>query len=184
MPANTTITLHNTTIKPTTHVKNLGVHFDTYTTCEIHINEISKKVTGTLMYINRVKNCFYKSTRILVVQSLVLNLLNYYNTVWGTTNITLIDAVQKLQDFANKVADGRAKKYDHVTSLFKELEWLCIKESISFNTAVTTYKQVNNFYPQHAVNLTTVTDMTGSRTRQQDQLYIPRTNTQSGGRSF
>ncbi len=30
IPANTTVTLHNTTIKPTSHVKNLGVHFDTY----------------------------------------------------------------------------------------------------------------------------------------------------------
>ncbi len=75
------MTLHNTTIKHNTHVKNLGVHFDTYVTFETHINEISKKVTGTLMYINRVKNCFDKSTRILVVQSLVLNLLNYCNTV-------------------------------------------------------------------------------------------------------
>ncbi len=76
------------------------------------------------------------------------------------------------------------KKHDHVTPLFKELEWLCIKKAISFNTAMTTYKQVNNFYPQHVVNLTTVTDMTGSRTRQQDQLYVPRTTTRSGGRSF
>ncbi len=115
IPANTTITLHNTTITPNTHVKNLGVHFDTYMTFETHINEISKKVTGTLMYINRVKYCFDKSTRILVVQSLVLNLLSYCNTVWGTTNIILIDAVQKLQNFAIKVVDGRAKNYDHVT---------------------------------------------------------------------
>ncbi len=142
-------------------------------TFETHINEISKKVTGTLMYINRDKNCFDKLTRILIVQSLMLNLLNYCNTVWGTTNITLIDAVQKLQNFAIKVADGRAKKYDHVAPLFKELEWLSIKKAISFNTAVTTYKQVNNFYPQYVINLTTVTDMTGSRTRQQDQLHVP-----------
>ncbi len=110
--------------------------------------------------------------------------LNYCNTVWGTTNITLIDAVQKLQNFAIRVADIRAKKYDHVTPLFKEPEWLCIKTAIPFNMAMRTYKQVNNFYPQHVVNLTTVTDMPGSRTRQQDQLYVPRTNTQSGGRSF
>ncbi len=91
IPENTNLTLNNTTIKPTSHVKNLGVHFDTYMTFETHINDISKKVIGTLMYINRVKNCFDKSTRILVVQSLVLNLLNYCNTIWGTTNVTLIN---------------------------------------------------------------------------------------------
>ncbi len=92
-------------------------------TFEAHINEISKNVTDTLMYTNRAKNCFDKLTRILVVLSLMLTLLNYHNTIWGTTNITLIDAVQKLQNFAIKVADRRIKKYDHATPLFIELEW-------------------------------------------------------------
>ena len=137
-----------------------------------------------LMYINRVKSCFDRPTRILVVQSLVLNLLNYCNTIWGTTNTTLINAVQKLQNFAIKVADGRAKKFDHVTPLFNELKWLSIRKIISFNTATTTYKQLSNFYPQQIINLTTVTGTTGSRTRQQDHLFVPRTNTLSGGRSL
>ncbi len=86
--------------------------------------------------------------------------------MWGTTNTTLINAVQKLQNFAIKVADGRAKKFDHVTPLFNELKWLSIRKTITFNTAMTTYKYLNEFYPQHIINLTTVTDMTGSRTRQ------------------
>ncbi len=99
-------------------------------TFEKHINKISKKVIGILMYINRVKNCFDRSTRMLVVQSLVLNLLNYCNTVWGTTHTTLINAVQKLRNFVVKVADERAKKFDHVTPLFNELKWLSIRKTI------------------------------------------------------
>ncbi len=80
--------------------------------------------------------------------------------------MTLIDAVQKLENFAIRVGDGRAKKYD-VTPLFSELEWLCIRQAVSFNTLVTTYKQINNYYLQHVISLTTVADMAGTRTSQQ-----------------
>ncbi len=52
IPENTTLKFHDTTIKPSSSVKNLGVHFDNYMTFETHVNEMSKKVMGTLMYIN------------------------------------------------------------------------------------------------------------------------------------
>ncbi len=86
-------------------------------TFDTHINEMSKKVMGTLMYINRIKNCFDKSTRILAVQSLVLSVLNHCITIWANTNTTLLTTAQKLQNFAIKVTDGKAQKFDHVTEV-------------------------------------------------------------------
>ncbi len=50
IPENTTVNFHHTTIKPSSHVKNLGVCFDTYMSFDIHISEISAKITGTLLY--------------------------------------------------------------------------------------------------------------------------------------
>ncbi len=84
--------------------------------------------------------------------------------------MTLIDAVQKLENFAIRVGDGRAKEYD-VTPLFSELEWLYIRQAVSFNNLVTTYKQLNNYSLQHVISLTTVADMTGTRTTQQATLH-------------
>ncbi len=184
IPDNTTLKFHDTTIKPSSSVKNLGVHFDNYLTFETHVNEMSKKVMGTLMYINRIKHCFDKPTRILAVQSLVLSVLNYCITIWANTNTTLLTTAQKLQNFAIKVADGKAQKFDHVTPIFQELEWLNMKKVFIFNTAVTVFKQLHNHYLQTIVSLPTVTDITGSRTRQQYHLYVSRANTQSGGRSL
>ncbi len=37
---------------------------------------------------------------------------------WGTTNDTLMATVQKLQNFAVRVAIGGVKKYDHVSPFF------------------------------------------------------------------
>ncbi len=119
---NTSITFRDTTIKPSSHVKNLGVYFDNYMKIDIHINEISTKITGTLLYINRVKHCFDKETRVIIIQSLVLSILSYCNIVWGTTNTTLLAKTQKLQNFAIMVADGNTRKYDHVTPMFRRME--------------------------------------------------------------
>ncbi len=183
-PDNTTTTFRDTTIKPSSHVRNLGVYFDNYMNFDFHINEISTIITGTLVYITRVKHCFDKETRIIIIQSPVLSILNYCNTAWGTTNTTLLAKTQKLQNFAFKVADGNARKHDHVTPIFRRMEWLNIMKTIQLNTAVTAYKQLNNYCPQSITDLHTVNTLTGSVTRQQNTLFVPRVVTQSGSRSL
>ncbi len=133
------------------------------------------------MYINRIKHCFDKPTRILAVQSLVLSVLNYCITIWANTNTTLLTTAQKLQNFAIKVADGKTQKFDHVTPIFKELKWVITRKIFVFNSSVPIFKQLNNHYPQNIISRPTVADITGSRTRRQNNLYMSRTNTQSGG---
>ena len=80
------------------------------------------------MYVNRSKYYFKKENRFVIIQSLVLSILNYCNVIWGTTNTTILKDVQKLQNFAAKVVDGKARKYDHATPILKELKWLNVKD--------------------------------------------------------
>ena len=120
LPNNITIKFHDTTIQPTKHVKNLGLHMDRYMAFDKHILEMTSKVTGTLMYVNRIKNYFDRETRSVIVQSLVLSVMNYCISIWGTTNVTQLKQVQKLQNFAAKIVDGKARKYDHVTPVLKQ----------------------------------------------------------------
>ncbi len=84
---------------------------------EPHINEMSRKVFGILMYLNRIKDNFNKNTRITVVQSLVLSKINYCIKIWGASNKAQLVRVQKLQNFGAKVAIGNAKKHDHATPI-------------------------------------------------------------------
>ena len=51
---------------------------DQYMLYDVHVNQISKKVNGALMFFNRIKERFDRKTRILVVQSLVLSIINYW----------------------------------------------------------------------------------------------------------
>ena len=58
------------------------MYFDKYMLFDVHLNELQKKVTGILMYINRLSKCFDKSTRILVAQSLALSTIYRHSSTY------------------------------------------------------------------------------------------------------
>ncbi len=184
IPDDTTILLCGSKIEPSNNVKSLGLYIDQYLLFDRHIDEMCRKILGTLIYVNRIKYCFDKPTRQLIINSLVFSIMNYCNTIWGTTTNTLLTKVQKLQNFAAKVVEGKAQKYDHVTPIIKELEWLNVSQQITFNTAIDTYKHLNGQHPEHLMTLPCVNTVTNSTTRQQSDLYVPRSRTDTGARQL
>lgn len=83
LPANRPMEIHDTTIQPAVHVKTLGHHMDRYMLLYKHISEIANTVTGTLMYINRIKNYTDRDTRCIIVQFLVSSKISYCISIWG-----------------------------------------------------------------------------------------------------
>ena len=67
IPPDLKIHFGNAEITPLKSVKNLGVHMDQYLLYDIHVNHISKKVNGILMFLNRIKDNFDLSTRKIVI---------------------------------------------------------------------------------------------------------------------
>lgn len=184
VPSNTVIKIHGETITPSNYVKNLGVCIDQFMLFDKHANELSKKVVGTLMFINRISSNLDKSSRIIVVQSLVLSIINYCIQIWGTTNQTIMKKVQKLQNFAARVAIGGAKKYDHVTPIIQELGWIKVKDKHRMDICTTVFKVLNEFYPVWYKKFPTINESTNRVTRQQQCLYVPKTRTDAGARSL
>ncbi len=146
LPLNTDIKLDDEIIIPTSYVKNLGVNFDRYMLFGRHVNEVTRKAVGTLMYINRVRASLDKPSRIIVVQTPVPHIRRQEFIMMRTPNITIINDVQKLQNFATKVATGGIKKYRHITPALKELGWLKVNEKHLFDTCSLVYKVINRFY--------------------------------------
>ena len=146
-------------IEPSNSVKNLGVHMDQTLSFKNHIDEMAKKVYGTLNFINRVGNNLDKASRINVVQSLVLPIINYGLKIWGLTSKHQLERAQRLQNFSAKVAFGGARKYDHVSPIIKELGWLKIEEKIINDIAVMVYNIRNDHVPQWLFSLPTVSDI-------------------------
>ncbi len=136
------------------------------------------------MYINHISPSLDKPSRIILVQTLVLSIINYYCLrIWGTTNITITNDVQKLKNFAARVAIGGIRKYDHIAPALKELGWLKVNEKHLFDTCSLVYKVINKFYPPWLKCYMTVREVTGNTTRQHNDLHVPETRTDSGIRS-
>ncbi len=64
IPGNTTIRAGEASILPSKSVKNLGLNFVNYMSFDVHVTEMSKKVSGTLMYINRIQDLLSKEARL------------------------------------------------------------------------------------------------------------------------
>ena len=184
VPNDISVYFNGNCISPSNNVKNLGLHMDRYLHFDVHINEITKKVIGMLSYLSRISMNFDKPSRTIVVQSLVLSVINYCMRIWATTNTTLINRVQKLQNFAARVSVGGLRKHDHVSPAFEELGWLNIKQKHLLDLNIAMYKSVNGLYPTWLHFFPTVQNTTNSTTRQQSNLTVLRTKTDTGARAF
>lgn len=183
IPPNTCLRVDGCVIVPSKSLKNLGIHFDNYLNFDSHINEIRRKTLGTLIYVNRIKENLNKNARLISIHSLVLSIINYGIKIWGATYTTHLYQVQKLQNFAAKVALGGGAKRDHATPFLRQLGWLKIYNKYKYELGIMTYNIINGYIPEHLMSLPTVRDIRSLPTRQQQQLYVPKTNTNMGERS-
>ena len=184
IPKDLVIKFNGTEIKPSTQVKNLGIYMDNYLTFEKHIDETYKKTIGTLMYFNRIKDKMPLDTRKMIIQSLALSFRNYCSTIWGNTSKSQILRVQKLKNFAAKVAIGSGRKYDRATPYIDSLKWLKMENKLLFDACAFVYKAINNYIPNWILKLYNVSDTIPIITRQSNNLAVPRTRTKAGERNM
>ncbi len=164
IPHNTTINFNGNIIHPSKHVKNLGMYIHRFMVFDVHICELNKKAMGILLYISRIGDSLDKQTRVIVVETLVLSLIEYCIKIWGTTSDTALSSVQKLQNFAARVAVGGVKKYDHISPALRELKWLRLKQKHLFDVGVTIFKALRGYYPDWFLSLSSRQAVTSSIT--------------------
>ena len=115
-----------------------------------------------------------------------MSLISYCSKIWGSANKTQMDRVQKLQNFAGRVALGGVRKRDHITPILKELNWLKVRVQCTYDLCIYIYKIRNNLLPDWLESMPTIAEVNNNsfNTRQSHLLFIPRTNTDSGARAI
>lgn len=184
IPNDTVIKCEGEIIKVSQQVKNLGLHMDSYMTFGAHIDWLSRKISGILMCLNRVKDHFDDATRVQIVQTLALSVINYCIKIWGTTSNMYLEKVQKLQNFAARVAIQGIRKYDHITPTLQHLKWLRIKDRYTYEVCVFMFGTLKNKYPHWLYCFPNVGNNRETLTRQNVDLYINRFRTDIGARSI
>ncbi len=184
IPSDTTINFDNAHVNPSNYIKNLGICMDCHMTFDVHIQKSQKKMMGIQFFLNRIKDKYERNTRKIDIQSLPLSIINYCLPVYGTTKNTLLRRLQKLQNFAAKTC-ARVARSDHATPFITQLEWLKTEKIIIFKVAVYVFKikkLIHDWFMQFPTNNAILQN--SYTTRQQHNLYVSRTNTDHGSRSF
>ena len=102
--------------------------------------------------LNLYKESFDKETLQLLIISLIFFCkMLYCSTVWSNTSTQNINKLQPIQNLASKIVTN-SSKFEHVTSLLRQLNWLPVKQLLYYREHVLTYKCFNGLAPKYLVD--------------------------------
>ncbi len=138
-PSDTHMLVDGTPNFPSNTTTNLDNHFDAHMKVDTDVKELSRKVYGLIMYINRIKHNFNKSSRISVIQSLILSQITYGICIWGTVNSTPFGREKKKKKKKKKFQQKfHLQALPNVTALLhtlKSLDGLKLSKNTTLNWA-------------------------------------------------
>jgi len=92
--------------------------------------------------------------------------------------------LQKIQNFAAKVAVGNGRKFERATPFIKKLHWLKVNEQLKYDVLIFIFKVYRGKLPNWVLNINQVGDTQVIRTRQSNDLLVPRTRTKLADRAL
>ena len=171
-----TIRIGNTTVLPVDHVHNLGFFLDRLLKNNTHVNRLTAGRFNQLRNISRIwPRITYQSAQI-IIQSLILSRLDYFNLLLaGAANIHL-DKLQLIQNMACRVIFNLCK-YDHVSDHLRSLHWLKICKRIVYKIACLVYNCMNGLASQNLIDLlpSNPSKWTLRSSSWSASMYVPRT---------
>ena len=178
------IAFRNTNLVPCREVKNLGVTFDQKLSWDSHVGVVSRRCSGVLVALSHVRHVLPIGVVKTLVAALVLSQVTYCLSIYGNGTKKNMDKIQKVLNFAARVIFGK-RKFDHVSDLREKLGWLPAQLMADHRTLCLAHKVIAGGEPESlAAAFVCNGDRRSRRTRQDDRLYVPRSNTETGKRRF
>ena len=117
---------------------------------------------------------------ITIINSLVFSKLLYCSSVWANTTKKNVKLSQTVQNFAAQIGSG-TRKFDHVTPILKQLQWLPVIKQLEVRDATMVFKCLNGLAPPYLCQkFKTRSEVHNCNTRNRDRLHIPLCRTAAG----
>ena len=142
------ISIAGADIKPSTHIKLLGVTLDGTLSFDQHISGICINASFHLRALRHNRNRLDKSTANTIACSFVASRLDYCNAVLAGMSSQNILRLQRVQNRAARIVVNSTGKCN-VTAILKELHWLPIAQRINYKVALTTFKVLTVNQPSY-----------------------------------
>ena len=179
------LTLCDSVIESNQTVRNLGVIFDSTLSLRAHISDICKKAYYQLWRIKQIRRNISEECAKTLVQSSVMSLLDYCNSLLVGLPACEINRLQMVQNCAARIIKCASRR-EHITPLLHSLHWLPIKFRIMYKVNLLTFKALHCDGPSYISELVPLYEPNRElRSSQQNLLLVPRYRLRTfGGRSF
>ena len=159
--------------------KLLGVYIDENLNWSAHIDYLCSNVSSKISLLRQLSEYVPVEVQKQFYQSYIMPLMDYGSDVWGSTSLTNLERLLKLQ---KRAARTILKTYFRTPSagMFKDLGWLSLERRLKYNKAVLTYKALNNMTPAYISSMLKPVSQThclNLRSSVNGTLYVPKSRT-------
>ena len=169
-----------------THVRNLGVVFDSEMLMTNHVNSVTRTCFYQLRFVRRSLS---RESAELLVHAFISSRVDYCNSLLYGASGHVIRKLQAILNTAARLITG-AQRFDHITpALRDDLHWLPVRQRVQYKIALLVYKCLHGKCPPYLQEYCTAlsaNDLHHSlRSTARGDICRPRTATRRlGTRSF
>ena len=160
-------------LDPVEKAKNLGFMFDHRMSLCDQINAVSQVCYLNLRNLKRIASRLCFDLRVQLVQSNILSMIDYCNSVYGGLTEKNLFKLQKIQNNAVRFIYGLygSKRRTSITPLLKKLHFLPVKYRTQFKVSMLVFKCVNNLAPEYLTALISLREVNRRSSRLDDDYY-------------
>lgn len=182
-----TVQVGSESIKPSTVVRDLGVHLDAELTMKRHVAAVAAACFYHLRRLRQIRRRVGTEVTIQLVLAFITSRLDYCNSVLAGLPQVTLEPLQRVQNAAVRLI-FQLNMCDHVTPGMRRLHWLPVRWRIQFKLCTIMHSVHVGRCPAYIAEcVRTVADTAsrpGLRSAQSTSYVTPRLRSRFGERAF
>ena len=172
---------HLRDINISSHVRSLGVNFDSALSFAKHIDYIIKSCNFYIRNIGRIRQFLSKQACEMLVVALVTSRLDHCNSLINGLSQTHVLQLQRVQNTAARLI-CRIRKFDYISTSLQSLHWLPVVFRPRFKLLCIVFRALRGVGPLYLQELICPYCPTRSlRSESKNLLYVPACRTATYG---
>ena len=148
------ITVDNSPIPYSKHIRNLGLHIDTTLSLDLHIAHMHKSIHYHLHCLRLIRRSIPLPIAITIASSYISPLFDYCNSLLFNLPTYKLNKLQRLQNAVVRCVYLLPRRSsDSITPLLKQLHWLPVLYRIQYKLSLTIHKAIHHNSPDYLASL-------------------------------
>ena len=115
---------------------------------DAHVAKLCRSINFKLYSVGKIRKYLDGPTAEKMINATVTSRLDYCNILLYGAKQPHIDRLQCCQNNAARIISIR-RKFDHISSVLRDLHWLPVEHRMSYKILLLTYKALNGHAPQY-----------------------------------